>query len=49
MNKSDTTRVCATINDAAEAYIGIIPDDRWHEPYRPFEELVEEIAAGIQF
>jgi hypothetical protein len=49
MYKSDTTCVCAIINDAVEAYKGIIPDDRWHEPYMPFEELEEEIAAGIQF
>ena len=48
-NTSDTVRLCAIINDAAEAYRGVIPDDRWHEPYMPFEELEEEIAAGIEF
>jgi GNAT superfamily N-acetyltransferase len=37
------------INDAAQAYRGIIPEDRWHEPYMPMEELKAEIAAGVRF
>jgi hypothetical protein len=34
------------VNAAAEAYRGVIPADRWHEPYMPAEELDGEIAAG---
>ena len=41
--------ILGIINDAATAYRGIIPDDRWKEPYMPAEELAEEIAAGIEF
>jgi GNAT superfamily N-acetyltransferase len=37
------------INEAARAYKGVIPDDRWHEPYMPMEELRSEIAAGVDF
>ena len=37
------------INDAAQAYKGIIPADRWHEPYMPREELRHEIDAGVEF
>ena len=37
------------VNDAAVAYRGHIPDDRWHEPYMPLEELRGEIAAGVRF
>jgi GNAT superfamily N-acetyltransferase len=37
------------INLAAEAYRGVIPADRWHEPYMPTSELEEEIAAGVAF
>lgn len=37
------------INAAAEAYRGVIPADRWHEPYMPASELDLEIAAGIEF
>jgi len=27
------------VNDAAQAYRGVIPVDRWHEPYMPKDEL----------
>lgn len=37
------------INDAAQAYKGIIPEDRWHEPYMAAEELSHEIEDGIVF
>jgi len=39
----------AIINDAAVAYRGVIPPDRWHEPYMPESELRAEIAAGVEF
>jgi GNAT superfamily N-acetyltransferase len=37
------------INDAALAYRGVIPPDRWHEPYMPLEALVAEMRAGVEF
>ena len=37
------------INDAARAYQGIIPADRWHEPYMPMAELEAQLAEGIAF
>jgi N-acetylglutamate synthase-like GNAT family acetyltransferase len=37
------------INDAAQAYKGVIPADRWHEPYMPMDELSREICDGVQF
>ena len=39
----------AIVNDAAQAYRGVIPADRWHEPYMPADELAQEIAAGVVF
>lgn len=39
----------AVINDAAVAYRGVIPADRWHEPYMPREELLSEMRAGVKF
>lgn len=39
----------AVINDAADAYRGIIPEDRWKEPYMPRKELREEIDDGVVF
>jgi GNAT superfamily N-acetyltransferase len=41
--------ILAIINAAAEAYRGVIPPDRWHEPYMPSTELDREIAAGVVF
>ncbi len=41
--------MAAIINDAALAYRGHIPADRWHEPYMPESELRAEIAAGVSF
>ena len=41
--------VLEIVNGAAEAYRGVIPADRWHEPYMPSEELDGEIAAGVEF
>jgi N-acetylglutamate synthase-like GNAT family acetyltransferase len=37
------------INDAAIAYKGIIPEDRWHEPYMTREELRAQIEDGVKF
>ena len=37
------------INDAAEAYRGIIPADRWKEPYMSKDELRHEIDEGVKF
>jgi GNAT superfamily N-acetyltransferase len=31
------------------AYKGVIPADRWHEPYMPLEALEAEITAGVRF
>ena len=41
--------ILALVNAAAEAYRGVIPADRWHEPYMPPDELDGEIAAGVRF
>lgn len=46
---ADLPQMFAIINDAAQAYKGIIPADRWHEPYMPMEELKAQIADGIAF
>ncbi len=37
------------IKVAAEAYRGVIPADRWHEPYMAQDELDNEIAKGVAF
>jgi N-acetylglutamate synthase-like GNAT family acetyltransferase len=45
----DIAAMLAIINDAARAYRGVIPADRWHEPYMPTEELASEMADGVVF
>jgi GNAT superfamily N-acetyltransferase len=45
----DSTAILEIVNAAAEAYRGVIPADRWHEPYMPASELDHEIAAGVRF
>ena len=45
----DFEAVLTIINEAASAYDGVIPDDRWHVPYMPAAELRDEIAAGVRF
>jgi GNAT superfamily N-acetyltransferase len=46
---SDREDVLAIINTAALAYRGVIPADRWHEPYMTAAEFDSEIAAGVVF
>src|SRR5262245_55712386 len=41
--------ILAVVNAAAEAYRGVIPADRWHEPYMTRDELDRELAAGVVF
>jgi GNAT superfamily N-acetyltransferase len=45
----DFDRVHAIINDGARAYEGIIPGDRWTDPYMSREQLHHEIEEGVLF
>lgn len=47
--EADLAPIFAVVNEAAQAYRGVIPADRWHEPYMPMAELLREIADGIVF
>jgi GNAT superfamily N-acetyltransferase len=49
LDASGFEEILAIVNDAARAYKGVIPPDRWHEPYMPDQELRAEIAAGVRF
>ena len=46
---SDFGAILKVINDAAQAYKGVIPADRWKEPYMSARELKKEIEAGVRF
>jgi GNAT superfamily N-acetyltransferase len=45
----DYESIHAIINDGAQAYRGVIPADRWTEPYMSSEHLQHEIDAGVVF
>jgi len=48
-NDADFEKMYEIINDAAQAYKGIIPADRWKEPYMLKEELHHELNDGVIF
>jgi len=45
----DLPQIFSIINDAAQAYRGVIPTDRWREPYMPRDELEQALGQGIAF
>ena len=46
---TDFETIYQIINEAAQVYRGIIPADRWKEPYMPRDELEHEIEAEVRF
>jgi GNAT superfamily N-acetyltransferase len=47
--REDFDTIHAIVNDGAQAYKGIIPADRWTEPYMSREHLEHEIGSGVEF
>jgi GNAT superfamily N-acetyltransferase len=45
----DFERIYEIINEAAKAYEGAIPEDRWHVPYMTREVLRGEMEQGVAF
>ncbi|RZN40533.1 MAG: N-acetyltransferase [Methanophagales archaeon ANME-1-THS] len=46
---TEIDRILEVINDGAQAYKGIIPADRWKEPYMSADELEGDLKAGLTF
>lgn len=46
---TDFDTIYDIINDASIAYKGIIPADRWKDPYMSKEELETQINEGVEF
>lgn len=46
---NDFELIWTIINDGAKRYKGIIPEDRWKEPYMSREELRHEMNDGVVF
>ncbi|MGB8707307.1 MAG: GNAT family N-acetyltransferase [Dehalococcoidia bacterium] len=49
LSNTDTDAVYEIINRAARAYKGAIPDDCYHEPYMPKEEMQREMSSMTFF
>ncbi len=45
----DFDGIWAIINDAAQVYRGVIPSDRWKDPYMSRAELADELEEGVIF
>jgi len=48
-SEPDFNRIYEIINESSRIYKGVIPEDRWKEPYMPEEELKHEIASQVVF
>ncbi len=48
-SERDFDTIYTIINDAAQAYKGVIPFDRWKEPYMSQEYLRHELDSGVLF
>ncbi len=46
---TDFDEIHEIVNDAALEYKGVIPADRWHEPYMSKAHLRAEMADGVRF
>src|SRR5256886_14545276 len=46
---ADLPALFSIVNDAAQAYKGVIPANCWHEPYMPLDQLKREIGEGVAF
>jgi len=45
----DAKRIYLIVNEAAKAYQGVIPADRYHQPYMPMDELEREMKRMTFF
>jgi len=48
-SEQDFEVIWSIINDGARAYKGVVPMDRWKEPYMSAHELRTELEAGVTF
>lgn len=48
-DEKDFNSIYSIINDAALAYKGVIPQDRWKEPYMSEDYLRRELDSGVVF
>lgn len=49
LDENDIGDILAIINDGAQAYRGVIPDDCWTQPYMTGAALRHEVDNGVKF
>ena len=49
LGNQQVDQILNIINDGARAYEGVIPADRWTDPYMSRDKLLLEIADGVEF
>jgi GNAT superfamily N-acetyltransferase len=49
LSSTEFDSILYVVNNAAEAYRDVIPEDRWKEPYMSAQELSAEVESGVQF
>jgi GNAT superfamily N-acetyltransferase len=49
VSPSEYGSIVDVVNDAAQAYKGVIPADVWKEPYMTAGELKDELGRGVEF
>ena len=49
LSPSNLDSILNVVNDAAQAYKSVIPEDRRKEPDRSAEELRKEVEGGVEF
>jgi GNAT superfamily N-acetyltransferase len=49
LSPSNLDSILNVVNDAAQAYKSVIPEDRWKEHYMSPKELRKEIESGVEF
>ncbi|MCW4011194.1 MAG: GNAT family N-acetyltransferase [Candidatus Bathyarchaeota archaeon] len=49
LSSREFSAILDVVNNAAQVYKGVIPQDCWKEPYMPEKELAEEIESGVEF
>jgi GNAT superfamily N-acetyltransferase len=47
--RRDFDEIWTIVNDGAQAYRGVIPADRWEDPYMSRAKLLHEIDNGVVF
>ncbi len=47
--EADIDVIYEIINDAAQAYCDVIPEDMWHDPYMSKAALMQELQDGVVF